>query len=628
MSEGTPTSLNENQDIGRLIRDLESELDGLATGLGRIRNSLARISVAASALALNAASVSRNDPDVSSEPEWHDSGAAIEPAGVSSEAAPAEGESKPVEPGFAGWGSVADGASWPRLRPTDLQAETEAEPAVQDGSRLFSATPDAVEVETEAAGQDAWTEEAQPDEMPVGDEAIIEPAVSHDSGKDAAWAPVEVNSDEMPVADDAAVEPSEPSESGEETSWMAPVDEVPAPEEAVVEPEVSPSSVSEDVWTSQVADEEHTTPPEAFEEPASTLPPADEEPAGATKAASSGWEWTPAPADSEVSASLTEDNDGPSEVVDFGRFQSEKVAEPGAPRLGDSPRAEEAKPGLSSGWPDESLWAQSFEWPPIKTPSGAGRGSAEPGRNDGPSSMAGPEMGAQETEPTEAQAEINDIVAQFRAELAAGGQPEEAAPVSIDWPAIRAEASLSESQEDPEGGDEESKRDEVSRAVAEIRRQIEAGGLESVMREEGLGFGPISVEGSETAAGVSGYDDEASPDRPAFRLAAPGSLPDWSHSPMEMSGPPVVVMKDASGRVELAGVYETLNAIGCGDGAALLNYTPHSVTVGLPASAEIPSNDRLADAVARVFGRTSRVESDGARITVTIGVESKRGSAA
>src|SRR5690606_25145866 len=107
--------------------------------------------------------------------------------------------------------------------------------------------------------------------------------------------------------------------------------------------------------------------------------------------------------------------------------------------------------------------------------------------------------------------------------------------------------------------------------------------------------------------------------RPAFRLAAPGSIPDWSQFKAEPSGPPIVVIKDQDGRVELASVFETLNQPGCGDGASLLNYTPHSVTVGLPLLAKFPGTEEMARVVETVFGIRSRVESDGVRITVSIG---------
>jgi hypothetical protein len=88
----------------------------------------------------------------------------------------------------------------------------------------------------------------------------------------------------------------------------------------------------------------------------------------------------------------------------------------------------------------------------------------------------------------------------------------------------------------------------------------------------------------------------------------------------------MVVMKDVDGRVELASVYETLNELGCGDGASLLNYTPHSVTVGLSVSTKVPTIEDMAAAVEKVFGLTSRVESDGIRLTVNIGVNPKQKS--
>ena len=70
-------------------------------------------------------------------------------------------------------------------------------------------------------------------------------------------------------------------------------------------------------------------------------------------------------------------------------------------------------------------------------------------------------------------------------------------------------------------------------------------------------------------------------------------------------------------------MFETLNQIDCGDSAALLNYTPHSVTVGVPARATLPSNDKIAAVVKKVFGRKCRVDSDGVRTTVTIGEDEK-----
>jgi hypothetical protein len=89
---------------------------------------------------------------------------------------------------------------------------------------------------------------------------------------------------------------------------------------------------------------------------------------------------------------------------------------------------------------------------------------------------------------------------------------------------------------------------------------------------------------------------------------------------MEPSGPPVIVIKDPEGRVELARVYETLSLVNCDENAALLNYTPHSVTVGLNLRASVPSKEAMEKAIETVFGRMCRVESDGVRVSVDIGM--------
>jgi hypothetical protein len=139
--------------------------------------------------------------------------------------------------------------------------------------------------------------------------------------------------------------------------------------------------------------------------------------------------------------------------------------------------------------------------------------------------------------------------------------------------------------------DEEARREEVRRAVEAARAEL-SGGASATM---------------------------AAPAAPA-----PGpsrfSLADWTVD-QERDGPPVIVIKDSDGRVELAHVYEALNRVACGDSAALLNYTPHSVTIGLPVRAVIPEEAQMASAFESVFGRPCRVQSDGVRISVSMGAD-------
>jgi hypothetical protein len=70
-------------------------------------------------------------------------------------------------------------------------------------------------------------------------------------------------------------------------------------------------------------------------------------------------------------------------------------------------------------------------------------------------------------------------------------------------------------------------------------------------------------------------------------------------------------------------VYETLSEVDCDENAALLNYTPHSVTVGLNSKATVPSMEAMEDAVRLVFGRACEVDSDGVRVNVQIGKDLK-----
>jgi hypothetical protein len=198
-------------------------------------------------------------------------------------------------------------------------------------------------------------------------------------------------------------------------------------------------------------------------------------------------------------------------------------------------------------------------------------------------------MSSDETEVTETQAEpedesrrenVADMVARMRAEATAGGAAE----------AVDAEDAEDATAEQSEAPSEEDVRDEVRRAVEAAKAEMAAGWVNE------------------------DKEDKETGDKPKF------SFPDWQTAHMEPSGPPVIVIKDPEGRVELARVYETLSQVNCDENAALLNYTPHSVTVGLNLRASVPSKDAMEKAIETVFGRKCRVESDGVRVSVDIGM--------
>jgi hypothetical protein len=169
---------------------------------------------------------------------------------------------------------------------------------------------------------------------------------------------------------------------------------------------------------------------------------------------------------------------------------------------------------------------------------------------------------------------VADMVARMRAEMSSE---------SGDADSLETKADAPQSEDDV--------RDEVRRAVEAARAEMASGWVME-------GGGSLGAEAGERKF----------------------SFPDWQNAHIEPSGPPVIVIKDPEGRVELARVYETLSQVNCDDNAALLNYTPHSVTVGLNHKAPVPTKEAMEQAIETVFGRRCRVESDGVRVSVDIGM--------
>jgi hypothetical protein len=87
----------------------------------------------------------------------------------------------------------------------------------------------------------------------------------------------------------------------------------------------------------------------------------------------------------------------------------------------------------------------------------------------------------------------------------------------------------------------------------------------------------------------------------------------------DFNGPPVIVIEDPTGRVELSQVFATLSRVDRSSQAALLNYSPHSVTIGLNVLATVPDLDELREAAQAVFGRVCSVTSEAGRTAIQIG---------
>ena len=579
MSEATPKSHGDSAEISGLLAELELQIESLNAGLSKMRGTVARISYAAlnsstpmlpaSWEATHAAANGGAEPAAPTEAS--PAIALASPSMPTFSAGPAAPEAQP-EPGF--WDSVAEGASWPRSRTHEAPGGPEAAGAAE------------AEPEAGRHGFDADHGSPAPATFQAEDSAEAVKATSLDD----AWRTDQLS---QVTQDSVAQAPQETA--------------------AALEGREAASPDSGD-WAIKVPEEQPETT--ATEQPSEAVPST-----------------------------------------------------------------------LSFGWPDESIWSQNFEWPAMSRKDAAAESTHN--AEDDPARAGVSDIVAQvRAELEAARGEAEDSETRLEAEVAAPdssiehdeGQERRADPTQRDEVSRRAEpvwwemgavgqnadmpnpdiaagvpdpakasgesgaqvaASVSDnrSHDGLAQPDDTTRRDDVSRAVEAIRRQIEAGDLEAAMREQGIaerpGGGPAeaaasadaTAPGTNTAWPGATRDEGTNQDgKPAFRLAAPASPHDWSHVQMEASGPPVVVMKDADGRVELASVYETLNELGCGDGAALLNYTPHSVTVGLPTMAQFPSPEQMAEAVERVFGLTSRVESDGVRITVSIGAEPKQRS--
>jgi hypothetical protein len=274
--------------------------------------------------------------------------------------------------------------------------------------------------------------------------------------------------------------------------------------------------------------------------------------------------------------------------------------------------ARERRRSLSSGWPDEGIWSQSFDWPAMR--SGFGE-TPKDAAADAPAD------------------DFRSMVDQVRAEIEAARASGET--LDLDAPG----------EAEPSG--ENTRRAEVQRMVEEMRGRMSNEALEDdAFDGEGGGEGEAEAEAGRVAPAETSADDDEAKREEARRaveqmraelsggsthsvvfappVAKPAPSLDWSHMQADISGPPVIVVKDSEGRVELANVYDLLNRIECGESAALLNYTPHSVTVGLPIRAAMPTPEAVENAVIAVFGRSGVVDTDGVRITVEMGADVKR----
>jgi hypothetical protein len=193
--------------------------------------------------------------------------------------------------------------------------------------------------------------------------------------------------------------------------------------------------------------------------------------------------------------------------------------------------------------------------------------------------------------------------------------------------------------------EEEARREEVRRAVESARAEMSwsltaadeqvgeaaaSGGNEDdedARREEVRRA--VELARSEMSSGLYKFDESSPPEANGLLSVIGGTesanTPTWQQNKeVELAGLPAsIVIEDPIGRVELARVYETLSHIGRAS-ASLMNYTPHSVTVGLAAMEPLPEGPLMTQAIQAAFGRSCRITTDGNRMSVKIVNEAEK----
>jgi hypothetical protein len=224
--------------------------------------------------------------------------------------------------------------------------------------------------------------------------------------------------------------------------------------------------------------------------------------------------------------------------------------------------------------------------------------------------------------------------------------PEEARREEVRLAVERARAEMFGEKQAPPVDDDEAKREEVRRMVESTRGSLSW----STMKSDGGSWGQFQPEPGGFSIGrdqappkpVGESNEPSDPDqarreevRRAVEAARAEMAPEdagpkivpivprpGSPSPKgaDFNGPPVIVIEDPSGRVELSQVFATLSKVDRSAQAALLNYSPHSVTIGLGMTSAVPDPNELALAAQSVFGRSCTVKLDGNRTAIEVGI--------
>jgi hypothetical protein len=167
---------------------------------------------------------------------------------------------------------------------------------------------------------------------------------------------------------------------------------------------------------------------------------------------------------------------------------------------------------------------------------------------------------------------------------------------------------------EPAPVDSEATREEVRRAVEQARAEMAAG----ILRDSDTTETPHAADGEQPEAGAESAAKKTLSSR--FADLMPRDRP-WLPEPeKEFVAPGAnIVVDGGETRLELVQVYELLGRVGVSDGATLLNYTPHSVTVSL-SGGQMPDQEAVTRAARSIFGREPEVGLEGNKLSIRLGV--------
>ncbi len=256
-----------------------------------------------------------------------------------------------------------------------------------------------------------------------------------------------------------------------------------------------------------------------------------------------------------------------------------------------------------SGWTSPASLREYAGWPSPPQANQAASSQATEVPPTEPAATGRAEAGAQEEDVRD---QVRRAVQQLKAEIESGAAEAEAEPVESVPTSPVTPFALEEEPEFLAQPAAELPAAEAQEDGEDVREQVRRAVMAARAEME---VGQPAAEG--------GYDTPA---------AAPGTLAMPAHSDLlekNFLTAASLVIEDPEGRVELVRVYRTLARLECAATANLANYSSHSVTVQMEEH-NLPSEEDIADAINYAFDRDCAIDVDGNRASIRLATSGTR----